>query len=528
MVSQRGRVRRACVAWLACAAAATALLHVPAGQAAGTVSVSGFVFRDLDNDGVKDAGEPGVPGIRVHKGAGNGLPSTTTASDGSYALTGLPAAASGYLRVEAGWLRSQCAQLSCAPGPGPDNDFETANAFLRFPMAQLSATTTNLDVGLLPDWPGSSSSAPAPVGGVVPANEVDVAARLSWSKSTCPGASYLICRVGDTYAVSGQIHNQGTSGLTGVMLALRLPGGDQLRTNNPSADIALDRSATSPSVTGIVTGAVDPVTHSVPVTLVGQIPPGGMARLQINASVVGGPGTPGCVVGAVTSACPKGEPEGAPLTLAVTHIDQAGDPDSFGPDCLAGQPIARCGTGVHDKQVEPDEVDPVGHNVDATVGAPSSYNLTTRTFVLRPAGTTVPGGTVVWRAVAFDEGPATGWTGWTLTLVLPVGSNPQVPAANALRTCAKGTTAAGFPFVRCTGKGPLSPGVASIAVDVTASAPLTAQPGDRVVALGYATPASGQAAESTGLGSPPVSPGVDVEASATDNDSAAAISVAGP
>ena len=65
---------------------------------------------------------------------------------------------------------------------------------------------------------------------------------------------------------------------------------------------------------------------------------------------------------------PHGEPSGAPLILGVTHIDQTGDPDSFGPGCDAATDVRQCPTGIHDKQVEPDEVDPVGHNVDASVG----------------------------------------------------------------------------------------------------------------------------------------------------------------
>ena len=45
--------------------------------AASTVTVSGVVFRDLNNNGVRDAGEPGVPGIRVHRNSGAGTPTVT-------------------------------------------------------------------------------------------------------------------------------------------------------------------------------------------------------------------------------------------------------------------------------------------------------------------------------------------------------------------------------------------------------------------------------------------------------------------
>ena len=339
----------------------------PHSVAAASITVSGVVYRDLDNDGVRDVGEPGVPGIRVHRSTGDGTPTTTTGADGTYVLPGLTPATSGFINVETGWFRSQCAKLTCAGGPGPDNDFTTANAFIKYPLANLTSTTSNLNVGLLPDWPGSAAAATV-VGGSVPANEVDVAARLSWISSTCPGGGLLICRPGDTYVVRNQIHNQGTTPLTGVTFVLDLPAGDTLASGNPTRDVTLVASASPPSVTGINVSAWDPTSQSVSVAIAGTIPPGGNAVIQARGLVVGGPGTPGCVAGAPTSACPKGEPQGAPLTLAVTALDQAGDPDSFGPDCLRGQPITRCATGIHDKQVEPDEVDPVGHNVDASVG----------------------------------------------------------------------------------------------------------------------------------------------------------------
>jgi hypothetical protein len=212
----------------------------------------------------------------------------------------------------------------------------------------------------------------------------------------------------------------------------------------------------------------------------------------------------------------------------VTHIDQTGDPDSFGPDCPPDQPVALCATGIHDKQVEPDQVDPVGHNVDATVGTSATYNLTARLFALRPAGPTAPGGKVAWRAVAFNDGPATVGPGWTLTAILPMSSAPVVPAANAIVSCAKGTTSAGYPYVRCTGKGPLSPGVSSVAVDVNATTPATAPPGSALTALAYVAPPSGQGPETNPLGVAATDPNVDVARTPTDNDASATIWTNGP
>jgi hypothetical protein len=55
--------------------------------------VGDFVWHDLNHDGIQQAGEPGVGGIKVNllTGAGALLASTTTASDGSYHFMGLSA-----------------------------------------------------------------------------------------------------------------------------------------------------------------------------------------------------------------------------------------------------------------------------------------------------------------------------------------------------------------------------------------------------------------------------------------------------
>jgi hypothetical protein len=159
-----GRRRRAASALLiATLTTATLLGAAPdTTRAASTITVSGFVFHDLDNDGVKDPGEPGVPGVRVHRTTGNQTPTATTDTDGSWTITGLNPQSSGYLIVESGWFRSQCAVLTCTSGPGPDNDFPTANAFIRYPLSKLTVSTSNLDVGVLPDWPGASAAAHHP------------------------------------------------------------------------------------------------------------------------------------------------------------------------------------------------------------------------------------------------------------------------------------------------------------------------------------------------------------------------------
>ncbi|MFO1502612.1 MAG: SdrD B-like domain-containing protein [Steroidobacteraceae bacterium] len=56
-------------------------------------SIHGVVFRDVSGNASREAGEPGIAGVTLtlRDGLGNVIATTTTASDGSYAFTGVPA-----------------------------------------------------------------------------------------------------------------------------------------------------------------------------------------------------------------------------------------------------------------------------------------------------------------------------------------------------------------------------------------------------------------------------------------------------
>ena len=68
--------------------------------ASPTVSVGNLVWKDVDRDGVQDAGEPGIPGVTVTitkaDGSavtdvfGNAVTTTTTNSKGEYLFANLP------------------------------------------------------------------------------------------------------------------------------------------------------------------------------------------------------------------------------------------------------------------------------------------------------------------------------------------------------------------------------------------------------------------------------------------------------
>ena len=75
-------------------------------------TVSGVKFNDLDGDGVRDPGEPGLAGWTVYADLNNNRaldptePSAITGADGAYALT-LPSGTYNLREVpQAGWRRN--------------------------------------------------------------------------------------------------------------------------------------------------------------------------------------------------------------------------------------------------------------------------------------------------------------------------------------------------------------------------------------------------------------------------------------
>jgi SdrD B-like protein len=461
-----------------------------------TVAVSGVVFYDENDNGVRDPGEPGVAGIRIHDN--KGAASTLTAADGSYSFAGL--ATSGYLQVETGWFRSQCppasspTATSCGAGPGADNDFTVDNQFLRYPLTAKSAA--NVDVGIVPDWPGRSMTIPAPVGGIVPANPVDVAARLSWGSGTCTGGSYEICRAGDTFSLSGQIFNQGTTALTGIQARVYVPPGD-------CATGVFLTSDTVPAGLGALTStpaAPTCATRYLDLSFAGRLAEAAGVRIQIDGKTETGPGTPGCEPKKINAKlCPAEEPQGRGWLLGVSHIDQTGDPDST--FCAAGD-MTRCPIGLHDKRRSPDEIDPAGHNVDSTLGGSTAYNLQAHVSMLSPD-----------TVRAFVGNPATNASPEKsqVKIWLPAGTTVvTVPAKHVLISCDAGKVAGSAVVVTCTLGGPVAPTISSPAIDLT----LGSTPSRVVVCV---TPPAGSPAEIVPPGST-CNLSTDAATTTTDND----------
>ena len=89
------------------------------------------VWLDLNNDGVQDAGEPGIPGVTVNLYDSTGttlLATTTTLFDGNYLFPNLPTSAGGItyvVRVDTTTLPGSLAQTFDADGLGTPNQSTT-------------------------------------------------------------------------------------------------------------------------------------------------------------------------------------------------------------------------------------------------------------------------------------------------------------------------------------------------------------------------------------------------------------------
>jgi hypothetical protein len=471
-------VAGAAVLWLAAAAACTSAGPKPATSITPTIApttpgappagVSGVVYYDRNDNGVRDPGEPGVAGIRIRDRKGDA--STVTAADGSYSFASVPDGP--FLQVETGWFRSQCPPLdnptamNCDAGTGTNNQFKINNQFIQYPLTGEPAT--GVDVGLLPDWPSATMTEPPPSGGAVPANAVDVAARLSWSTG-CSDGGYAICGAGSTFTMSAQVFNQGTTPLTGIRGRVFVPPGDC------ATGVTLVGYTVPAGLGGLTVSPSAPTcdTRYLDVSLAGTLVPAGGVRLDVAGRTESGPGTPGCVPGHPDPAlCPTGEPQSRGWLFGISHIDQTGDPDST--FCAAGD-MTLCPIGLHDKRRAPDEIDPAGHTVDAALGGDARYDLHAHIAPLG-GGTAIPGGQVALRAWLSNQVPGGATnaspSGVTIQVWLPAGSTVlSVPARHKLIGCDNGRPSRGGVLVSCVLSGPVAAYISSYAMDLTVTVP---------------------------------------------------------
>lgn len=268
--------------------------HRDRGTGPGRQSVSGTIYRDLDSDGQRDLGEPGVPGVDVGK---LGTPiATRTDAGGQYALK-VPVG-THQISVVTGWLRSGCpGDLHCDPGPGPQQDFASLNQFYRAEVFVAAGEHVDgVDGGFLPDHgdpagsPGSGNGGNDAADG--PAAGIDLAVRHSMAgdrfRQCADPALTRVCDVGDAFATNAQIYNQGTLTADDVRFIVTIPRGTRFVAGplpNPTT------RARTAQATGRG-GQLDDGSRWVEYKLDNPLPAAGAAYFTLRWEITTGPSSP--------------------------------------------------------------------------------------------------------------------------------------------------------------------------------------------------------------------------------------------
>jgi protocatechuate 3,4-dioxygenase beta subunit len=140
---------------------------VDAGVIANAVTVGDFVWVDKDEDGIQDAGEPGLGGVVLMIEGPDGKPVTdvrgatvapvVTNAEGAYSFTGLPTLAQGQsytVRIDTDDPRTIAALAGYRPSPVVDggtgaNDSSDGSAVSQKPLDTNGASDDTLDFGFI-------------------------------------------------------------------------------------------------------------------------------------------------------------------------------------------------------------------------------------------------------------------------------------------------------------------------------------------------------------------------------------------
>ncbi len=136
-------------------AVSVASTSTDAGIVLAPINVGNFVWNDLDQDGVQDAGEPGIPGVVVQmwNSARNLLlGSATTNASGIYTLQA-PGAGDYRIRVVLPTAADSFSPLDAPPSDLTDSDINPAGATLGFTNVYTFASNlisiTTIDAGIV-------------------------------------------------------------------------------------------------------------------------------------------------------------------------------------------------------------------------------------------------------------------------------------------------------------------------------------------------------------------------------------------
>jgi hypothetical protein len=309
-------------------------------------TVSGSLYFDMDADGVRDQGEPGLGGVQVSMGTR----AVATDINGGFLINRLSGMKS--LRVNTAWFRTQCDALDCPVGPGEDNDVGVENQLL-YARDINTDIGARINVGLRPDWAAEDgyplSTDPTD------ANPVDVAVRLSridvpTSTVECERGTTKehLCAPGDHPSASLAIHNQGTEPISDIVVAIESAPG--LRSDSITLSVALP---SPPDTQPVVVQPYDPNTGTVLISVKGPLPPGSVAYYEMRQ-----------VVDADAFASPLPLPLANPYDRQVyARVVSIGTPGEVDSSLCDGWGSCLSASGPHNKLENFEEMDESGWNV---------------------------------------------------------------------------------------------------------------------------------------------------------------------
>lgn len=256
-----------------------------------TGTVRGTVWHDLDGDGVREAGEPGLAKVVVTRLGTSER--AVTGADGTWRMT-VPAG-TVTLTAITGWLPSACpGDLWCAAGRARDQDFAVENQFLKArPAVAAGSTVSGVDLGLSPDHGDPTGASTSRHSGNDPgdgaARSHDLAVRHSGEGYTgCSDPTGLrVCPVGTTIGGLGQLYNQGTAWVSGVRFVVTVPRGATLATDPVLDQATPGTRPTRTGRTGTTASGGTWIEFSVD-----PIPPGGAVWFRSAVRQSAGPSTP--------------------------------------------------------------------------------------------------------------------------------------------------------------------------------------------------------------------------------------------